>query len=669
MKNREFKTLIAAVMLMAMAAGSVGTASKSVQAAKNQTVTVQSTVQEKDTATTDSASGAKPFKEETVYAKIDENGSVKSVTVSDQLKNISGETEVKDASELKDIVNVKGDETFSETGNHLVWNTNHADICYQGTTGKELPVGIKITYRLDGKEISSEDLDGKSGHLVIRYTYENKTGNAGEDQVPFLMITGLVMDSSKFTNITVSNGKLISDGEREVALGFGLPAMKEMLGIEDLEIPDYFEVEADVTEYEAVQGITVATNGIFNELDTEQLDSLDDLENSMKELQEAANQLVSGSGQLKDGLDTLLSSSGTLLDGVQRLAAGSKTLQSGTKALASGLATASAKVTEDLLPGVKQLDAGVDSAKAQVELLNAGVDQAASAATGLNQGIDRLSENLITIQNTAADISTRATALAGSVQEEAISRSAAITASVTALQSLADSMEDGTQKEAVLAVIQDLNGANTGLSDVSQQTAILSAEAQGVAAGIGTANGMLQFANGQTTLKDAATVLEAALYPGNGSVMTIKDGVTAMQDALTYTGTGVTLKDGTSQLVAGIDGPSGLASGLNQLSGGAQELVSGNTELTDGIGTLQTGSVALIDGVKQLEEGAVELNDGMIRFNEDGIKKLVSVFDGDIEGLLDKVNGMLDASRSYKNFSGIVDDMEGEVKFIFITDK
>lgn len=34
-------------------------------------------------------------------------------------------------------------------------------------------------------------------------------------------------------------------------------------------------------------------------------------------------------------------------------------------------------------------------------------------------------------------------------------------------------------------------------------------------------------------------------------------------------------------------------------------------------------------------------------------RSLVSAFDGDISGMLDKLNGMLDASKEYKNFAGI----------------
>ena len=98
---------------------------------------------------------------------------------------------------------------------------------------------------------------------------ENKSGSKGKAATPFMMATGLLMDEDIFKNVTVENGRLISDGERNMVIGYGLPAMKDILGIEekDLDLPDYVEIEADVTEYEPVEGMTIATNSIFNDLD------------------------------------------------------------------------------------------------------------------------------------------------------------------------------------------------------------------------------------------------------------------------------------------------------------------------------------------------------------------------------------------------------------------
>ena len=139
------------------------------------------------------------------------------------------------------------------------------------------------------------------------------------------------MDGEKFSNVTVDNGKVISDGDRDIVIGMGLPQLKEQLTsvsskVDDLDIPDSFTVEADVTDYEKVEAVTVATNEVFNEVGTDKFDSLDELKDSMTELQDASNKLVSGSGELKDGLDTLLSSSGTLVSGIDQLASGGNTL-------------------------------------------------------------------------------------------------------------------------------------------------------------------------------------------------------------------------------------------------------------------------------------------------------------------------------------------------------
>ena len=121
-------------------------------------------------------------------------------------------------------------------------------------------------------------------------------------------------------------------------------------------------------------------------------------------------------------------------------------------------------------------------------------------------------------------------------------------------------------------------------------------------------------------------------------------------------------------LLAGVDGEKGLATGLNALSAGAGQLDTGAATLSTGLGTLQSGSGELVSGIGQLASGAAALNEGMIQFDEEGIDKLVDVFDGDVEKVLDKMNDMIDASKSYKNFSGISDQMDGSVKFIFVTE-
>ena len=115
-------------------------------------------------------------KEETVYVNATAEGEIKDITVSDWLKNSgSAEGDVSDVSDLEGIKNVKGDETFTQDGDKVTWNTDSSDIYYQGTSNKELPVDMKIKYYLDDQEITPEELAGKSGHLRMEVSYTNKS--------------------------------------------------------------------------------------------------------------------------------------------------------------------------------------------------------------------------------------------------------------------------------------------------------------------------------------------------------------------------------------------------------------------------------------------------------------------------------------------------------------
>lgn len=711
MKNREYRVLVTLALMASLVVGNIAGTSVNVQAADNKDKSTET----KKTSETKTSSSATPAKDETVYVKVDDAGNQKDVTVSDQLKNISSLGTIDDVSDLKDIKNVKGDETFSENNGKLVWQGDKKDICYQGTTTKKIPVGMKVTYELDGKKVSADDLEGKSGHLKIHYEYQNTSADSGK-YTPFLMATGLLMDGEKFSNVTVDNGKVISDGDRDIVIGMGLPQLKEQLTsvsskVDDLDIPDSFTVEADVTDYEKVEAVTVATNEVFNEVGTDKFDSLDELKDSMTELQDASNKLVDGSGQLKDGLDTLLSSSGTLVSGIDQLASGGNTLASGTGSLVSGMQSAKSgssqlaggvKTLSDgvsgmqvqVSDGVKDLSNGVTSVQAGVETIHgiaaqadAGVDKAKQGAADLSAGLKTASESAGQIATTAKTLSD---ALSGNQQTVQVEQQQEVTVDnsdiYNQIAALAEQMTDENDKAAVENVLNQisatktqtvdvqaevevenpyvtaLNGIASGADELSKQ---LSAEGL-IGGGAATLYGTLSSTQGATV--KAATVGLSRALASDGS---LQRGISLLQSGVGEMGT--KLGAGTNELLSGIGtlqkGADSLDSGLGTLTSGASQLNSGAGTLSTGLNTLQSSTGALVSGVEQLDSGAAELNSGMIQFNEEGIEKLVSVFDGDVDSLLDKANELLDASKEYKNFSGIADGMDGSVKFIFVSDK
>ena len=252
-------------------------------------------------------------KDETVYVNADASGIQRQVTVSNWLKNADLEDVVADESSLEGIKNIKGTEPFTENGDSLTWDTDGKDIYYQGTTEKELPVSVKLTYLLDGKEISPQDLKGKSGHLQIHIDYinhEKKTvsidGTSEEVFSPFVMLTGVVLPTETFSNVMIDNGKVISDGNKNIVLGFTTPGLKKSLGIQEdassasITLPESLEISADVTNFTMSSTFTVGLSDLFDQLNLHDITDMDSLKSSLDELENAAMQLVDGSTQLSD---------------------------------------------------------------------------------------------------------------------------------------------------------------------------------------------------------------------------------------------------------------------------------------------------------------------------------------------------------------------------------
>lgn len=315
-------------------------------------------------------------KDETVYVLTGADGSVKKIIVSDWLKNELGSASVADKSDLSDIENVKGDESYTINGDNMtVWDAQGNDIYYQGNIQKELPVGLSVRYYLDGKSVSPEELKGKSGKVTIRFDYENRQYETvqinGANQriyVPFAMLTGMILDNDTFQNVQITNGKLVNDGDRTVVMGLAFPGLQENLNLsrDDLSIPDSVEITADVTNFSLGMTVTLACNDLFSQLGDVDLTSLDST-SALDQLTGAMDQLLSGSSSLYEGLSTLLDKSGELVSGVEELAQGAAAIKSGADSVDDGAA--------QLKAGLADLSSGLNTLSANSEALNSGAKQ------------------------------------------------------------------------------------------------------------------------------------------------------------------------------------------------------------------------------------------------------------------------------------------------------
>ena len=372
-------------------------------------------------------------KDESVYLISDANGNVNKTIVVDHLKNKDKKDTLEDASNLSDIENVKGKEKFTQSGDKLTWQAGGKDIYYQGTATAEPPVTQKVTYYLDGKEISPEDLAGKSGKVKIRFDYTNTTSYTetvnGEKQtvsVPFAAITGLVLGDG-FENIEVTNGKAEVSDSSSVVLGYALPGLKDSLGIKDkdldgdVNIPEYMEMTADVENFSMPAAMTfvvnasdyVSTDGI----DTSDLDDMiNDLKDASTQLQDGSKTLAEGTDTLADGLSTLQSKLGTFASGVGTLQSGLKTYTDGVSTLSGGLNTLG-NSTGALVSGADKLNSGAGQLASGSATLKDGLKTYTNGASQLNAGINELGSKSGTLVSGVSKLSKGTSALNAGVQE------------------------------------------------------------------------------------------------------------------------------------------------------------------------------------------------------------------------------------------------------------
>ena len=593
-------------------------------------------------------------KDESVYLISDANGNVNKTIVVDHLKNKDKKDTLEDASNLSDIENVKGKEKFTQSGDKLTWQAGGKDIYYQGTATEEPPVTQKVTYYLDGKEISPEDLAGKSGKVKIRFDYTNTTSYTetvnGEKQtvsVPFAAITGLVLGDG-FENIEVTNGKAEVSNSSSVVLGYALPGLKDSLGIKDgdldgdVNIPEYMEMTADVENFSMPAAMTfvvnasdyVSTDGI----DTSDLDDMiNDLKDASTQLQDGSKTLAEGTDTLADGLSTLQSKLGTFASGVGTLQSGLKTYTDGVSTLSGGLNTLG-NSTGALVSGADKLNSGAgqlasgsatlkDGLKSYTDgasQLNTGLNQLndntgslATGVTSLNDGAKTLSDGINAANKGAAGVSAGAAQLKTSIDtaktgaDSLAAGAKQVDEGVGQLtQSLSDMPE--TIKTNINKSLEPLNELNVGTLfktlgyiDTDKITADnVSAAAD---AAVNNAGDIIDALTNMQNQNPSATYNQilVGLSQGKGAVSVYS----AVNQSVTDSASTVqALKDGSAKVS---DGASSLDAGLGRLSDGASELSSGASDLAKGTTQLATGATELQTGTQSLADKLPELTKGI----------------------------------------------------------
>ena len=657
-------------------------------------------------------------KDETVYVLAGADGSVEKIIVSDWIKNPTGSDKITDTGSLSNVENIKGDESYTMNSENMrVWDANGKDIYSEGTSDAALPVELRLSYTLDGKSISPAALAGKSGKVTIRFDYRNTKyetveidGKQEKIYVPFAMLTGVLLDNDNFTNVQVSGGKLINDGNRTAVIGIAFPGLQENLGIdkEELEIPSYVEISADVENFTMTNTVTVATNEVFSSIDTDKFSDADALTESLDALTDAMSALTDGSSQLYNGLDTLLSKSSELIAGINKLADGAQALKDGAGTLYAGAG--------DLSEGAAALAQGLGQLSGNSEALRNGAAQVfdsllSAATTQINAAglsIPALTrDNYATVLDGAlasldtASVKAQAQAVAlekvtAAVNAQRDTVKAAVTEAVKndkVTPAVTEAVRAGVQTKvlAALGMTDDTYNAGVaaGVISAEQQAAVRNAVDMQMASeevqALINANVSDKMQSAEITAaiesetdKQVNALIEKNMNSDdvqsqiNAAVEKAQAGAQSISALKGQLESYNTFYAGVIAYTEGVDtannGAGTLSAGAGQLYGGSGELYAGISELYDGILTMKNGAPALSSGVAALKDGALQLSDGLKEFNEQGVQKLVDAVNGDLAGLVTRFKATADVSADYKSFSGLTDGMDGNVRFIYRTD-
>lgn len=622
------------------------------------------------------ANAQKISKDESVYVNADESGATTKITVSNWLKNAGINGTINDESDLKDIQNVKGDETFTQNGDDVQWSAGSNDIYYQGTTDKELPVGVEIKYELDGKEIAAKDLLGQSGKLKITVSYTNKSkstqtinGEKQEMYTPFVMATGIILPDDKFSNVEVDDGKIINEGSNNIVVGFGMPGMAESLDLDEDaadKLPEGFTVTADVTNFSIGNTITFASPSILSDLELDDIDDLDDLENKLEKLVDSSEDLVDGSkklsnkmGELEDKFDDYQDGEKSLNKGIKDLVNGGTTLKKGVKDYTNGVDTL-AKGTQKYVNGAKQITDGNQKLYEAVKDMPSSYKEFSDGLQAYTKGVDTLADAKTSKQLT--DGADAVTAGIGTLNENLGKLESSYDnykLLAEGLKAQAAQISDPTQKATILAYVQKLEELYQGqkasvgaLVSATNKESTLKSGASQVAAGIKKVmTGAQTLSGNSATLRSADQKLTSSIATLTASVKKLSEGSKKLSsnDRKLLAGAKKILKAGKS-----------VKSGSDKLINGANKLKKGSNKLHKA-----TGKVA--DGIGKLSDGADDLYEGMDKFDQKGIQKLNNVYEDDIKTLKTRLEKLTDMSKDYTNFSGISKGMDGKVKFVIET--
>ena len=463
-------------------------------------------------------------KDETVYSRLSSDGSVSKTIVSNHLSNLN-KGNYNDKTNLKNIINVNGDEKYNLTNNNLVWNTDGKDIFYKGTSEKALPIETTIKYYLNGKEISNKELNGKSGNIKIVIKYKNNSsskeyinGKKTTLYTPFLVTSFMTLDKENVSDLKVENAKIIDNGINYMIAGYSVPGLYESLKIDELKGMDTITIEYKTTSYKFASVYMAASSNLFDE-DNNSLSELNKIYSSVNKLSDSTNKLVNGSKDLKDNLAKYSEKYNEFNNGLKTLNSKTEYMMESYSKINAGVQNLNKNV-EDLskyTSSIKNLAVGINTLSDKTAAIANSSEKLTSSINDSITAITKHIEVLTKIKETTTDEETKKM-----LEEEIIS-----------LQKSIDVKTLSTASNTISSLNKGISGVNKNMSALAVASEPLSKEIDKLSPSVNyLATSSEKFNEGVSELNTSVKYINTVSNEFNTSSKLLLEGATSLNEGL-----------------------------------------------------------------------------------------------------------------------------------------
>lgn len=602
-------------------------------------------------------------KDETVYTNAKSNGEQYQTIVTTHLINEEDEKLLKDMTNLLNIENTSGDEKFSQDGESLVWEADSNDIYYKGETNQELPVKLNIKYEIDGKEISSDEIAGKSGKVKITISFENNeehevqiNGKTEKMYTPFVVATGTYINNDNNKNIEVVNGKTIDDGSKTMVVGLTFPGMQESLNIDKdtLEIPTSIEITMDATNFEMSNIINYTTPKLIEDSELDIFSKLDEVYSKVETLQSASKQIENGAKTLADGTTTYVEKSEEFNQALNQFSNGVSSANTSYASIDNGINNLNASVPR-LTSGSKSLTDNLGAVNQGVKAMSNQLAESQPAMEALKNGAESVSGGLAQLNQALNE--TDYTEQINKINSQISTNKTMIETLQTTTEQLNKLLEDTTLSETAIQTIK--TQVTTNQSTIKTLTAD-NQYLTNMITSFSTSNKQILGLKQQvTTLSNGANAVNTGVNDLLNQVGTLSTNIDNL-----YTNTGK-IAAGANTLY---QGTLGLAEGTTALAQGSKQMKAGLNTINTSSQAIYSANNQLVEGAKTIQSGAVELSEGTAEFNKTGIDVICNYVTGDLKNLETRAEKLKELSDEYNTFTKLDDENKGKVKFITIVD-